>query len=239
MFIMTLLCTGIFACSDVNNKATKPSPMQQFRALATAEQHNWLKAVCKIFDASSDRDSAQEFSQRISAVFAFAVNEEHTDSLGEQGKCSISLDANVDNNIQPAAAIERKLIQQRMMKAFLLAYLGENSEIVSAAELEALNQALSSLILRYPLFKQSNAWLYENNNSHFVFAFEKQGDDNVRAYVAFNLSFDAQKMPFPLGFMSSTKVTVWRSGEDTLNTFVTNQAIALPALSAAIVLVGI
>jgi hypothetical protein len=58
---------------------------------------------------------------------------------------------------------------------------------------------------------------------------------NARVYVIVNLSFDTHQIPFPLGFMSSTKVSIWHSDTEEFATFVTQRPLSIQPLTLVIV----
>ncbi len=58
---------------------------------------------------------------------------------------------------------------------------------------------------------------------------------NARCYVIVNLSFDTHQIPFPLGFMSSTKVSIWHSDTEEFATFVMQRPLSIQPLTLVIV----
>ncbi|UTP73243.1 hypothetical protein NLG07_03095 [Alteromonas sp. LMIT006] len=49
------------------------------------------------------------------------------------------------------------------------------------------------------------------------------------------MSFDTHQIPFPLGFMSSTKVSIWHSDTEEFATFVTQRPLSIQPLTLVIV----
>lgn len=61
--------------------------------------------------------------------------------------------------------------------------------------------------------------------------------NDARIYVILNFSYDVHSLPFPLGFMSSTKVQLWRTDSQQIETFVTQWPLSVTGMSAVIVVV--
>ncbi len=101
-----------------------------------------------------------------------------------------------------------------------------------------LTDNFSSILIKNGFFKHKlNTILYEVDPANKIFAFMITSDGGQRAYFSFNGSFDIKDMPFPFGFMNSTKVTLWQTDSQKLDTFVTTQPIAVRPYNAAFVII--
>jgi hypothetical protein len=58
-----------------------------------------------------------------------------------------------------------------------------------------------------------------------------------RVYVILNLSYDHHEVPFPLGFMTSTKISIWQTDAPQFETFVTQQPLSIRPRTAIVVVV--
>jgi hypothetical protein len=238
-------CLGLttIACSPSNKRHI--TPKQQFASLTPQNQNLWLSTVCGVFHESNDFFSADNIENEAAAIFEFKLQQlsEPVEPNNEVKQLVTAPCAN--SNIKPLgkansnpAQIERARMRQTLVNTFLFTLLGDTESILALPKQDDVLQSLNNMVNTYPVFNDATAELYDLRLEQKTFAFERKGENNVRAYIAFNLSFDVQEMPLPLGFMSSTKVTVWRSDLPELDTFVTNQAFVMPALSAIIVIVG-
>lgn len=219
--------------------------MQQFASLAPQNQNLWLSKVCGVFHESNDFFSADNIENEAAAIFEFKLPQLNEPSepknMVKQLVTAPCANSNIKlvGEVKPnSAQIERNRIRQTLFSTFLFTLLSGTETILALPKQDDVLQSLNNMVETYPVFTQATAQLYDLSLEQNTFAFERKGANNVRAYIAFNLSFDVQEMPLPLGFMSSTKVTVWRSDAPEPDTFVTNQAFVMPALSAIIVIVG-
>lgn len=219
--------------------------MQQFNSLASQNQNLWLSKVCGAFHESDNFFNANNIENEAVAIFEFKLPQLNELSEPQNTVNQFVTAPCANSNIKPSgeanpnpAQIERNRMRQTLANTFLFALLGDTETILALPKQNDVLQSLNNMVKTYPVFTEATAQLYDLSLEQKTFAFERKGANNVRAYIAFNLSFDVQEMPLPLGFMSSTKVTVWRSDAPELYTFVTNQAFVMPALSAIIVIVG-
>lgn len=107
----------------------------------------------------------------------------------------------------------------------------------SALEWHDFYRSLARLRGEFGLSSQGLAKVYYADNEEKLFAYQKQNNEGARFYIVFNLSFDIQTMPLPLGFMRSTKVKLWQTDSLRIESFVTDQALMIRPFSAAIVIV--
>jgi len=78
--------------------------------------------------------------------------------------------------------------------------------------------------------------IYEVDVANQLFAYELRLKD-ARAYVMYNFSFDTHPLPLPLGFMASTKVTLYRTDNPQPKRFVTSGPLSITYHSAVVVVV--
>jgi len=97
-------------------------------------------------------------------------------------------------------------------------------------------KSLQALIDEYKVLQRGAIEIYEADNQRQLFAYRLTSSD-ARAFVAFNFSFDLQQMPLPFGFMASTKISLWQSDMDEVQTFVTSQPLMIRPFTAMIVIV--
>ena len=109
--------------------------------------------------------------------------------------------------------------------------------IVSFPSLLKVKNSLETLSSQYTVFHQGRIDIYEANNQLGLFALQRT-KNKARAFVALNLSYEIHELPLPMGFMNSTKVTIWRSDAPETRTFVTNGKLSISPLSSVIVIVG-
>jgi hypothetical protein len=148
-------------------------------------------------------------------------------------------------NMSNKVAEQQRFIQR--IKLFLThQYTSFNCVILSeeiasivkrSPDLNDYVQSLQSLIFQYPVLTEGELEIYEADNEQGLFAYSRSSG-SIRVYIAYNLSFDVAQMPLPLGFMSSTKVTVWQSDDSRLESFVTNSPIMVRPFTAVVVIVG-
>lgn len=101
-----------------------------------------------------------------------------------------------------------------------------------------LTDNFSSILIKNGFFKHKlTTILYEVDPANKIFAFMLTSEGGQRAYFSFNGSFDIKDMPFPFGFMNSTKVTLWQTDSQKLDTFVTTQPIAVRPYNASFVMI--
>ncbi|WP_100656252.1 glycoside hydrolase family 13 protein [Alteromonas flava] len=105
------------------------------------------------------------------------------------------------------------------------------------ADLFNYYQSLISLRNTHPVLVSGAIDYYAADDDKQLLAYARTNEEGARVYVAFNLSFDVQPMPLPLGFMQSTKVQLWQSDAPEIREFVTAQPIMLRPMTASIVII--
>jgi hypothetical protein len=75
----------------------------------------------------------------------------------------------------------------------------------------------------------------ENSDSGIVGYYFRHPDKRI--YIIVNLSFDHHEVPFPLGFMTSTKVSIWQTDAPQFETFVTQRPLSIRPRTAIVVIV--
>ena len=105
---------------------------------------------------------------------------------------------------------------------------------LSTLSAEALT--LTAFIEQYGPLASADMRVYEVDVANQLFAYELRFKD-ARAYVMYNFSFDTHPLPLPLGFMASTKVTLYRTDNPQPRRFVTSGPLSITYHSAVIVVV--
>jgi hypothetical protein len=105
---------------------------------------------------------------------------------------------------------------------------------LNTADNDAL--ALMSFIEQYGPLATAKMRIYEVDVANQLFAYELRFDD-ARAYVMYNFSFDTHPLPLPLGFMASTKITLYRTDNPKFERFVTNGPLSITYHSVVVVIV--
>ncbi len=95
---------------------------------------------------------------------------------------------------------------------------------------------LTSFIEQYGQLDSADMRIYEVDVANQLFAYELRFED-ARAYVMYNFSFDTHPLPLPLGFMASTKVTLYRTDNPEFKRFVTNGPLSITYHSGVVVIV--
>lgn len=83
----------------------------------------------------------------------------------------------------------------------------------------------------------NNIKIYAGDDTKRLLAY-RINTPRQRIFAMFNLSFDEQQAPLPLGFMSSTKVRLWRSDDTSIREFVTNAPLFIKPLTVMLLVVG-
>ena len=103
-------------------------------------------------------------------------------------------------------------------------------------DLDADIITLTSFIEQYGPLSTAEMRIYEADVANKVFAYELRFE-NARIYVMYNFSFDTHPLPLPLGFMASTKVTLYRTDNPKFKRFVTSGPLSITYHSAVVVIV--
>ena len=101
---------------------------------------------------------------------------------------------------------------------------------------EALQFSLKTLKSDFDVLNRAQLDVYEIDDKLQLLAFRLRNTDN-QAFVIFNFSNTSQTAPLPFGFMSSTKVVVWRSNTHQIGKFVTSGALTVNPHSAMIIII--
>ncbi len=78
--------------------------------------------------------------------------------------------------------------------------------------------------------------VYHQDNETKLLAFQLASNES-RVYVIINFSYDMHDVPFPFGFMNSTKVHLWRSDSLKTDSFVTKGTLSIAGRVAMVVIV--
>jgi hypothetical protein len=95
---------------------------------------------------------------------------------------------------------------------------------------------LTAFIEQYGPLATADIRIYEVDVTNKLFAYELRFE-SARLWVMYNFSFDTHPLPLPLGFMASTKVTLYRTDNPKFERFVTNGPLSITYHSAVIVIV--
>lgn len=96
--------------------------------------------------------------------------------------------------------------------------------------------SLTSFLEKYGSLDSADMRIYEVDVTNKLFAYELRFED-ARAYVMYNFSFDTHPLPLPLGFMASTKISLYRTDNPTFKRFVTKGPLSITYHSAVVVIV--
>ena len=239
-----LICSLLFACSE-HNQATPSAFSVQLNTNQEAAKL-WRDYSRAYFLHQPATLSTSDFTQVLDAIMV-AVEQQNTDNfwlLKADAKFLSEISSvYILPNDNPAVK-ERKIKRLKLsllfeLLSFQLASIGtsEHALINSSAIFTHYLDELKPLIAAEPVLNTGSFEIYEYNDELSLFALKRELGKR-RAYIAFNLSHDIQNMPLPFGFMSSTKVSVWRTDLPELKTFVTNEQIEILPFTAIIVLVG-
>lgn len=113
-------------------------------------------------------------------------------------------------------------------------FLDINSDV--SLHIQQYVNTLTHFVSQHSVFTNGDFAWYEVDDQTKVMAYQRQYQ-NTRAYIAFNFSFDTVDMPFPFGFMNSTKITLWQSDAKSTERFVTQGSLPLRPFTATVVIV--
>ena len=156
-------------------------------------------------------------------TYLFSLLGQHAIAFTDLGLHELSLrtDAGVLN---PGKTDNVNLLDQQLMQGLI-------------TDRNKLNTELQALHATFAVLHEGGIEVYHSDQASQTFAFSRTSPSN-RAYIVFNFSYETQPVPMPLGFMASTKVTLWQSDTTGTRQFVTNQPIQMRPFTATIVIVG-
>lgn len=191
----------------------KPSYTEAWRSAV------WNKALCYFFTVSSDKRDV------------LLLNEGLASALGEEA--TVGADK-VSRAEQTCPALNKLSTRETRLFETLSAVT-----VLPGSPLNAENKdvmALSSFIQQYGPLATADMRIYEVDAANKLFAYELRFED-ARLYVMYNFSFDTHPLPLPLGFMASTKVTLYRTDNPVFKRFVTSGPLSITYHSAVVVIV--
>lgn len=140
----------------------------------------------------------------------------------------------------------RIALQTKLNKQFIAHQIGsfgrlylspsDNTFLESNPDMMTYVQSLVTLSESFDIFTVGDIKIYEADNTTSLFAYQRS-KGNMRAFIAFNFSFDTHELPLPFGFMTSTKVSMWQSDSPQLRTFVTSHTLSIRPFTAVILIV--
>jgi hypothetical protein len=177
----------------------------------------WNKAVCSFFSVSSDkRDVAL-----LNTGLTNALGDKKPNESASSAKQICPALSNLSNK-------EKHLVQMLNVITVLPNHPFSN---VDADILK-----LTAFIEQYGPLATADIRIYEVDVTNKLFAYELRFE-SARLWVMYNFSFDTHPLPLPLGFMASTKVTLYRTDNPKFERFVTNGPLSITYHSAVIVIV--
>ncbi|WP_269518635.1 hypothetical protein [Alteromonas sp. BMJM2] len=189
----------------------KPSYTEPWRSAV------WNNALCRFFAVSSDKRDVALLNEGLSK----ALGNEEVSTAVETCPALSSLSSNL-------SAREVRLFEMLQSVTVL------PGSPLNTADNNAL--ALMSFIEQYGPLTTADMRVYEVDIDNKLFAYELRFKD-ARAYVMYNFSFDTHPLPLPLGFMASTKITLYRTDNPTFKRFVTSGPLSITYHSAVVVIV--
>lgn len=187
----------------------------------------WNNAVCRFFSLSSDKRDVALLNEGLSK----ALGDEEAGAEVESCAALGNLSANLSTR-------EVRLFE--MLKAVTvfptrpLISVEADSDVTVDGDVEI--DKLTSFIEQYGPLTAADMRIYEVDVTNKLFAYELRFE-NARVYVMYNFSFDTHPLPLPLGFMASTKVTLYRTDNPTFERFVTSGPLSITYHSAVVVIV--
>jgi hypothetical protein len=232
----------INACSDQAHKpAVIPNP---------AQQTQWQDVSAELFLNPSPEPDILTASERFnSMLLPEQASQQAIKQTLKQGVFDYSafISAFKDKQIFTVHEAAKDRMLQRIKLLLAHQYISFdavqlppllNTLIYEYSELTEYLENVKALVNEYPVLYTGSFEIYETSNEQGLLAYSRR-IDNTRAFIAYNLSFDIHEMPLPFGFMASTKVTVWESGDMQVRSFVTSSPILIRPFSVVVVLVGL
>ena len=181
--------------------------------------------MCSFFVVSSDKRSVALLNEGLSK----ALGNEEVSTVVEPCPALSPLSDNLSANLSDKLP-ERETRLLEMLQAVTVL----PSPSLNTMGTEVLT--LSAFIEQYGPLSSANMRIYEVDVANQLFAYELRFED-ARAYVMYNFSFDTHPLPLPLGFMASTKVTLYRTDNPEFKRFVTNGPLSITYHSGVVVIV--
>jgi hypothetical protein len=223
------------ACSPSN------TAKQQTLPSSTHIVSPWYELSYSVF-IDNEYDNIEGFASKLSGLLG-DVNSEPA-GMENAWLAPDVLTIEQANNQQSSARSRLFESMQKMFVAHNMASFGktmlsvnDTSFIQQNQEWKAFIESLSQLGNMNNIFSKGEFEIYAANTTTGLFAYQRTFEGK-RAYIAFNLSFDVHEMPLPLGFMSSTKITLWQTDAPDIKQFVTSAPLAIRPFTGAIVFVN-
>ena len=244
LLLTIMCCLSIASCSD---KLERPI------LLKPAHLELWQASAQYTFLSDQGREHIALFVAYTEALLAQANGHEQTEHPLLTNDILSTYVSNIKNKAQWSdnanktrlndAELDRERTFTRLYLAFMMTSINtvdpkfqQQKERFSQESSDSYKDNLAALSLAFGDFSAAQMQWYFIDEESQVMAFQRISEDK-RAYIAFSFSFDNQQMPFPFGFMNSTKMSVWHDKSSTINTFVSNGALSLPSLSVMVVIV--
>ncbi|MEQ3647945.1 hypothetical protein [Alteromonas sp.] len=226
----------------------------------------WNNALCSFFTVSADKRNVallndaltqslsdrktvhaeKALSNEMSAVEISSVNTKSGKKSPDKQKTAEStntteppcsalayISANISANSSANFSSSLSERETRLLE-MLQAVTVLPSPPLSTLSAEALT--LTAFIEQYGPLASADIRIYEVDVANKLFAYELRFKD-ASAYVMYNFSFDTHPLPLPLGFMASTKVSLYRTDNPQPRRFVTSGPLSITYHSAVVVVV--
>ena len=240
-----VLLLGCFACSK---QVDEPA----FSKILSEQNKYWESLAKQTFLNSDNHNKLSELVTVTESLFDEAT-EVMNNKVDNQNGFSATInmfDHHIGNvySQKSEATIERLDALARMLIVHQTSSLGKtrfniteqeflSSETANNTEFKQFLSGLQNFTEQNPVFQRGDfGWYFVDEKTH-VMAYQRRLE-NTRAYIAFNFSFDTVDMPFPFGFMNSTKITLWQSDTNIIESFVTKGRVSLRPYTVNIVIVG-
>ena len=213
----------------------------------------WNNALCNFFTVNSDKRDvallhealtnalgekepvfAKETAAKESTAEPTNITEQAcaavtSSSASLSASSSANLTAGLPSNLSSSLSGREKRLLEVLQAVTVLPSPPSNT--MSADVL-----TLTSFIEQYDPLARADMRIYEVDVANQLFAYELRFED-ARAYVMYNFSFDTHPLPLPLGFMASTKVTLYRTDNPEFKRFVTSGPLSITYHSSVVVIV--
>lgn len=222
VYLVLLMGAALFillsGCSNPQNEATS------FNDRDAQLRH--LVPILQQFAQQLERD--RQVSQITSVMAAFeGLNIEETDDAKFLSKSSVP-----QQLAELLCVIEVTAIADITPER----HFSQTCNSFSHPNIPKMLQRFAEFSASYAAFSQRQLNVYHSDDSQQLLAYELRGSDE-RVYVVVNFSFDTLPIPFPHGFMTSTKVTLWESQLEETRSFVTQWPLSIQPFSAVIIVV--
>jgi hypothetical protein len=253
LLLTTLVLAGATWFFQTQHSNTKPGYTEPWRSSV------WNNALCSFFTVNSDKRDVELLHEALTnalgekkpvfdeeavakeIVAKDTIAKESTaepTNITEQGcvalaSSSASLSANVPSGL-PANLSSSLSGRETRLFEMLQAVTVLPSPPSNTMSADVLT--LTSFIEQYGPLARADMRIYEVDVANQLFAYELRFED-ARVYVMYNFSFDTHPLPLPLGFMASTKVTLYRTDNPEFKRFVTSGPLSIAYHSAVVVIV--